>query len=75
MMHAAFAGFAALPAGGGDGADAWWAVLGVSSDADMGAINGAYLREVKRVHPDNGGDPEAFHAIQAAFTQAKAVRA
>ena len=45
---------AATPAQGMSEAEAR-AVLGVAADADPAAIQGAYLRLMKRVHPDQGG--------------------
>lgn len=74
MMHAAFQGFAALPAGGGDSPDAWWTVLGVSPDATWGEVLTAMRTLFRTHHPDNGGDPEQFHRIQAAYQQAREAR-
>ncbi|WP_435147676.1 J domain-containing protein [Halobaculum sp. P14] len=41
-------------------------VLGVASDASEARIRDAYREKVKEVHPDNGGDPQAFHRVQRA---------
>lgn len=74
MLDAVFAGFAALPAGGGDAPGAWWLELGVSPDATREEIKTAYFTLVRREHPDRGGDPERFHRIQRAYQQAKEAR-
>lgn len=73
MVDAAFAGFAALPAGGTTGDD-WWTVLGVPSRMTTYAdVRAAYLRRVKETHPDNGGDPDEFRAVSRAYDQAMEV--
>lgn len=41
--------------------------LGVDKDADAGAIERAYRRRAQRAHPDKGGSPEKFHAVQHAY--------
>lgn len=71
MIDAAFAGFAALPAGGAQDPDAWWTVLEVESDATLGEIREAYRRLVRLHHPDVGGYPPRFLRIQEAYQQAK----
>lgn len=71
MIDAAFAGFAALPAGGGDAQDAWWTVLGVSPDASAEEIKRAVFQRSKETHPDAGGDPAAFHRVRTAWEQAR----
>lgn len=43
-----------------------YGLLGVDPGADTAAIRKAYRRVVKTAHPDAGGDPEAFRAIQCA---------
>lgn len=72
MVAAAFAGFAALPAGNTSG-ESWWDVLEITEEAvDREGLNEAYRRAVKRWHPDvNGGDDTRFREIQAAYEQAK----
>lgn len=73
MVAAAFAGFAALPAGANHAPRPWRAVLEVAPDADRIAIDAAYRRLAKTWHPDVcGGDDSRFLEIQAAFEQAKA---
>lgn len=44
-----------------------YAVLGLSVDADAGAIHGAYRRAVRRTHPDVGGTAAEFEAVQEAY--------
>lgn len=49
----------------------WYALLGVSPDADDAAIRRAYRRAALRFHPDKNSDEDArenFHAISEAFT-------
>lgn len=41
--------------------------LGVSSDSKYDAIRGAYRSLVVKHHPDKGGDPLLFKAIQEAY--------
>ena len=41
--------------------------LGVSTDAKHDAIRGAYRSLAVRHHPDKGGDPLLFAAIQEAY--------
>lgn len=47
------------------------AQLGVSADASADEIKDAYRRRVKQVHPDHGGDEQAFKRVQEAYTTAK----
>lgn len=41
--------------------------LGVPADADASTIRKAYRKRAQKSHPDKGGDPGAFHAIQRAY--------
>lgn len=41
--------------------------LGVSKDADKETIKRAYRKRVHKAHPDKGGNPQEFHAIQKAY--------
>jgi len=41
--------------------------LGIARDADEQAIKVAYRKVVKAVHPDSGGDTEAFARLQACY--------
>jgi curved DNA-binding protein CbpA len=47
-------------------------VLGVDADADEAAIKRAYRERVKDAHPDQGGSPEAFQRVRAAYEAIKA---
>lgn len=73
MVDAAFAGFAALPAGG-TSAQAWWEVLEVTPDAQGWEIEAAYREQALCTHPDRGGDTEAFLRVQEAYRVAKEQR-
>ncbi|QEO15371.1 DnaJ domain-containing protein [Agromyces intestinalis] len=42
-------------------------IIGVSADADDAALRAAYRRALRQAHPDTGGDPAAFHAVQRAW--------
>lgn len=44
-----------------------YATLGVDPDADEGEIKRAYREKVKEVHPDRGGDEEAFRSVTRAY--------
>jgi hypothetical protein len=59
------------PPGSGQPVAAAFAELGLPSDADEAAVKAAYRRQVKEVHPDQGGDPEAFQRVREAYTVAK----
>jgi DnaJ-domain-containing protein 1 len=67
MVRASFQGFAALPAEAGR---AWWEVLGIRRGASRAEIDAAYRQQLKRHHPDLGGDREMFLALQEAYEQA-----
>lgn len=41
--------------------------LGVPPDASPEDIKAAYRQKVKHLHPDKGGDPKEFHAVQTAY--------
>jgi hypothetical protein len=43
------------------------AVLGVEPGASLQEIRAAYRRRALETHPDQGGDAEAFRAVQAAY--------
>lgn len=73
MVDAAFSGFAALPAG--TSGAAWWDVLGLyDSTVSRHLIELSYRALAKQHHPDAGGDPELWHAIQLAYEQAMAAK-
>ncbi|MEP6479455.1 MAG: DnaJ domain-containing protein [Rhodoglobus sp.] len=42
-------------------------VLGVSSRATVDELRRAYRKRLRETHPDTGGDPKAFHAVQHAW--------
>jgi len=46
-------------------------VLGLPPDADEDAVDDAYRRRVKEVHPDRGGSTEAFLLVQTAYEEIK----
>jgi DnaJ-domain-containing protein 1 len=54
-----------------DPVDAAFAALGVSRNADAETVQAAYREQVKEVHPDQGGDEEAFKELREAYTTAK----
>lgn len=54
-----------------DPVDAAFAALGVSRSADTETVKSAYREQVKAVHPDQGGDEEAFKQLREAYTTAK----
>ncbi|WP_224096551.1 DnaJ domain-containing protein [Pseudoxanthomonas sp. X-1] len=68
MMERAFTGFAQLAAP----ADVrtWWQVLDVFPEASASDIRAQYQRLRARHHPDRGGKPEDFRAVQTAYEQA-----
>jgi hypothetical protein len=47
--------------------DSPYEVLGVPSDADAAELRLAYRRALRTAHPDTGGDPARFHAVQRAW--------
>lgn len=54
------------------GVAAAFAVLGIPTDASEAEIKTAYREKVKRVHPDQGGDQEAFRRVREAYSTARA---
>jgi len=65
---AAFAGFAALPAGGSPD---WRETLGLGGEPTAEEVDRAYRRLAKAAHPDAGGDPERFRELAAAYERAR----
>lgn len=49
-------------------------VLGIRPDADTGQIRTAYRRRSRHVHPDAGGDDDAFTRLQDAYRRALHLR-
>ncbi|NLV11203.1 J domain-containing protein [Halomicrobium sp. HM KBTZ05] len=45
--------------------------LGLPTSATLEEVKGAYRSKVKEVHPDHGGDEEAFKRVRRAYTRAK----
>ncbi|MGH8877546.1 MAG: J domain-containing protein [Stackebrandtia sp.] len=45
----------------------YYKILGLAVSAESTEIRQAYRRKVRDAHPDAGGDPEAFHELQAAY--------
>ena len=50
----------------------WWEILEVSQSAPPAVISAAYRVKARQVHPDVGGNAEAFHQLQQAYEQAVA---
>lgn len=48
-----------------------FAALGLAADASEEAVREAYRERVKDVHPDHGGDVEAFRRLREAYTVAR----
>lgn len=44
-----------------------WSVLGLSPGAPLADVRRAFQRRALETHPDQGGDPEAFQAVQRAY--------
>jgi molecular chaperone DnaJ len=44
-------------------------MLGVAPDATQAELKRAYRRLLRQTHPDTGGDPARFHAVQLAWTR------
>ncbi len=65
-LRQAFAGHVALPA-----PTHWTEVLGVPRGAAGETIRSAYRRLVRELHPDAGGDRDAWDRLQAAYDNAK----
>ena len=44
-------------------------ILGVAPDAPDEEVELAYKRRLRGAHPDKGGSPEQFHAVQMAYKE------
>lgn len=44
-----------------------WSVLGLAPGASLAELKRAYQRRALETHPDQGGDPAAFRAVQHAY--------
>ncbi len=71
MMNRMFRGFQALPETASSSSQAWWDVLGVSSDSPLTEIEIAYRKKAKGAHPDMGGSHEEMIALNDAVSQAR----
>jgi hypothetical protein len=67
ILNRAFAGFAALS---GPIDSEWWDVLGLDPSAAGAGVTAQYRVLRSQHHPDKGGDPERFGAIQRAYDRA-----
>jgi hypothetical protein len=71
ILDRAFTGFAALPAPMA-ASRPWRDVLGVASDErDVGRVTECYRISRSKAHPDKGGTPEAFQAVDRAYEAAQ----
>ncbi|WP_205678984.1 DnaJ domain-containing protein [Aquisphaera insulae] len=50
----------------------WCAALGVKFPCSVQSIKAAYRRLARKTHPDAGGDPSAFRALERAYREALA---
>ncbi len=50
--------------------DSLWTVLGVTPKASIAEIKLAFRKRALATHPDHGGDPAAFRAVQRAYREA-----
>lgn len=67
IMNRAFMGFKALPEKAA--AFPWWEVLGLSRGCTRAEVDAAYKKNIRIHHPDHGGDPVKYHAVQEAYQQ------
>jgi len=58
-------------AGEDDALEAAFAELGVPAGATIEEVRRAYQQRIKEVHPDQGGDEEAFRRVREAYATAK----
>ncbi|MFB6281533.1 MAG: J domain-containing protein [Haloferacaceae archaeon] len=61
----------AAPADAPDPVATAFSELGLSPDADAAEVRAAYRERVKDVHPDQGGDSEAFKRVREAYATAR----
>ena len=52
--------------------DSPFEILGVDPDADEETVERAYRRRIMETHPDQGGSPEAFQLVRAAYESIEA---
>ncbi|MDB4983690.1 MAG: hypothetical protein JWM82_4442, partial [Myxococcales bacterium] len=55
----------------GPGAPSIWETLGITSRATPLELKRAFRQRALATHPDRGGEPSAFRAVQAAFKEAE----
>lgn len=48
-----------------------WTLLGVSPNVDEADLKAAYRKKAMETHPDQGGDPETFRRVVAAYAEAR----
>jgi hypothetical protein len=70
LMYAAFEGFQALPETASTGI-AWWDTLGVPYDATVVMIDRAFRERAQALHPDRGGDTDAFLRLKDAHERGR----
>lgn len=74
MLERAFSAFQALPAPGETRKQHWREVLGLTGQDitrnPRERVDAAYRALAKKAHPDAGGSPESFHALQHARDEA-----
>lgn len=68
LVKAAYRGYMALSH---DSLKNWRDVLGSHQSATLADVKAIYQKRRKEYHPDHGGDPEMFHAVQSAWQQAQ----
>lgn len=44
-----------------------WEILGIPKDSEWKDIRAAFLKKARRLHPDKGGDIDAFKELQSAY--------
>jgi DnaJ-class molecular chaperone len=48
-----------------------FAALGLSDSASLEEVKLAFRQRAQELHPDHGGDPKEFEALQAIYNEAK----
>lgn len=69
LVEKAFAGFAALPAAAVK--RPWWEVLGVLPSSPLSVVEAVFKAMAKDLHPDRGGDADAFRELSEAVAEAR----
>lgn len=47
-----------------------WSILGIARDATSDEIKKAFRKKALETHPDRGGDPAVFRAVERAYARA-----